>query len=46
MNQLKEYLKNKSIGFYIVVCDILLAIVLGIVFFATYQNSMANNAAG
>ncbi|MCR4698627.1 MAG: hypothetical protein K5762_04595, partial [Bacilli bacterium] len=46
MNKVKDFLKNKGVGFYLVLCDIILAIVLGIVFFATYKDSMANNAAG
>lgn len=41
-----NYLKGKSAGFYIVVADIVLALILGIVFFSTYQGAMGNNAAG
>ena len=46
-----KYLKNKKLGFYFVLADILLAIVLAVVFFATYkagngngQLNMANKA--
>lgn len=48
---MKNYFKNKSIGFYFVLANIVLAVVLAIVFFATYkgdngngQLNMANNA--
>ncbi|HIU70073.1 MAG TPA: hypothetical protein IAC60_00585 [Candidatus Enterosoma merdigallinarum] len=41
-----EFFKGKAVGFYIVIADIVLAIVLGIVFFCTYQGAMANNATG
>jgi hypothetical protein len=46
MNKMKDFLKNKGVGFYIVIADIIIAIVLGIVFFATYHDAMGNNAAG
>lgn len=48
---MKNYFKNKGIGFYFVLVDIVLAVALAIVFFATYklgngngQLNMANNA--
>ena len=48
---MKNYFKNKSVGFYLVLANIVLAVVLAIVFFATYkgdngngQLNMANNA--
>ncbi len=46
MKNIKEFFKGKAAGFYIVIVDMILAIVLGIVFFATYGDAMANNAAG
>ena len=45
MEKIKEFFKGKTIGFYIVILDIILALVLGITFFATYKGAMANNAA-
>lgn len=39
-------LKNKKIGYYLVMANAVLALVLGIFFFATYKDSMANNAWG
>ena len=35
---MSNFLKNKKVGFYIVAVDILLAVFLGIFFFATYKN--------
>lgn len=46
MDSVKNYLKNKSVGFYIAIADAVLAIITAIVFFATYNGAMANNAAG
>ena len=43
--KVKSLFKGKAAGYYIVICDIILAIILGIVFFATYKGAMANNAA-
>ncbi|MDD6302676.1 MAG: hypothetical protein PUA56_05225 [Bacillales bacterium] len=43
---MKKFLKNKAAGYYIVLADALLALVLAIFFFATYGNSMPNNASG
>lgn len=45
MEKIKTFFKGKTIGFYIVIADIILAVILGITFFATYQGAMANNAA-
>lgn len=46
-----DFLKKKRLGFYFIVADVLLAIILGIIFFATYkgdngagQLNMANDA--
>lgn len=39
-------LKNKSIGYFIAAADALLAIILAIIFFATFNGAMANNALG
>ena len=36
-----EFFKGKAVGFYIVIADIVLAIVLGIVFFCTYQGAIS-----
>ena len=40
---LKDYLKKKRLGFYFIVADIVLAIILGIMFFATYKGDNGNN---
>ena len=45
MEKIKEFLKNKSIGYFIVAGDAILALLLAIVYFFTYQGAMANNAA-
>ena len=45
MEKIKEFFKNKAIGYYLAVANIVLALVLAIVFFATYKGAMANNAA-
>ena len=46
MAKIKEFLKNKAIGYYIVAANIVLALVLTLIFFLTYKGAMANNAAG
>ena len=46
MEKITNFIKNKGIGFYLVLVNILLAFILGIVFFATYATAMGNNAAG
>ena len=38
-------LKNKSIGYFIVAADAVLALILAIIYFLTYKGAMANNAA-
>ena len=45
MEKIKEFLKNKGIGYYIVAGDILLALILAIAFLLSYKGAMANNAA-
>ena len=40
---LKDYLKKKRLGFYFIVADIVLAIILGIMFFATYKGDNGNH---
>lgn len=45
MEKIKEFLKNKGLGYFIVAADILLALILAIVFLLTYKGAMANNAA-
>ena len=40
---LKDYLKKKRLGFYFIVADIVLAVILGIMFFATYKGDNGNN---
>ena len=38
MEKIKEFLKNKSIGYFIVIGVALLSLILAIIFFATYSN--------
>ena len=45
MEKILNSFKNKAIGYFIVAADALLAIILAIIFFATYGKAMANNAA-
>lgn len=44
MEALKNYFKDKKIGFYLMLADALLGLVFSILFFETYKTSMANNA--
>lgn len=46
MKKIQEFLKNKSLSYYVVLADAFLALVLSIVFFLTYKGSMPNNAWG
>lgn len=39
-------LKNKKLGYYLVMANAVIALILAILFFATYKQSMANNAWG
>ncbi len=45
MEKIKEFFKNKTVGYYIAIADAVLALVLAIIYFATYKTAMANNAA-
>ena len=45
MSKVLEFIKNKAIGYFIVAADALLALILAIIFFATYDGAMATNAA-
>ena len=45
MEKILNFFKNKAIGYFLVAADIVIALVLTIVFFATYKGAMANNAA-
>ena len=42
---MKNLIKNKAIGYYLAAANIVLALILTVVFFATYKGAMANNAA-
>lgn len=46
MEKIKEFLKNKSIGYYIAVADAILALIFGIIYFATYSVAIGDNANG
>ena len=41
-----KFIKNKSIGYWIAAADAVLALLLGIIYFATYKTAIGNNAAG
>ena len=46
MDKIKNFLKNKSVAYYMVACNVVLALFLTIFFFATFKKAMPNNAAG
>ena len=46
MNKILDFFKNKSVGYYIAAADALLALVLGIVYMATYKTAIGANAVG
>lgn len=41
---MQKFFKGKKAGFYLMIADAILALIFGIIFFATYKSSMANNA--
>jgi len=43
---MKKFFENKSLAYWIAVADTALAIILGIIYMATYKNAIGNNAAG
>lgn len=44
MEKILNFFKSKAIGYYLAIANIILALVLTLVFFATYKGAMANNA--
>lgn len=46
MELIKNFLKNKSIAYFIVLANAVLALVVSIIFFLTYKGAMPNSAAG
>ena len=46
MERIKNFLKNKSVGYYIVALVALLALITAIVFFATYKTAMPSASSG
>ena len=46
MNKILDFFKNKSVGYYIAAADALLALLLGIVYMATYKTAIGANAVG
>ena len=46
MEKIMKFIKNKSIGYWIAAADAVLALLLGIIYFATYKTAIGNNAAG
>ena len=46
MKKIMDFLKNKSIGYYIAIADAILALVLGIIYFATYETAIGANSSG
>ena len=44
MEKVLNFFKSKAIGYFLVIADIVLALVLTFVFLATYKGAMANNA--
>ena len=45
MEKVLNFIKTKAIGYFLVAANVVLALILAIVFFATYKGAMANNAA-
>lgn len=43
---MKKFIQNKSIGYFIAAADALLALVLAILFFATYKDAVTNSGKG
>lgn len=41
-----KFIKNKSVGYFIAAADALLALVLAIIYMATYKGAIGNNAGG
>lgn len=46
MKKIMDFFKNKSVGYWIACADAILALVLAIVYFATYKTAIGNNASG
>ena len=46
LDKMKNFFKNKSIGYYISAAGCLLAFVFAIVYMATYEQAIGNNASG
>ena len=44
MKKVLDFIKSKSVGYFIVLADALLALITAIIFFATYEDAMATNA--
>ena len=44
MEKVLNFFKTKAIGYYLVIANIVLALILALVFLATYQDAMADNA--
>ena len=45
MEKVLNFIKNKAVGYFLVAANVLVAIILTVIFFATYKGAMANNAA-
>ena len=46
MENIKKFFSNKSVGYWIAAADALLALILAIVYTATYKSAIGNNAGG
>ncbi|MCQ2086767.1 MAG: hypothetical protein MJZ37_01640 [Bacilli bacterium] len=46
MESIKKFFANKTVAYYIAICDAVLALVLGIIYVATMKTAIGNNAAG
>lgn len=44
MEKVLNFIKTKAVGYFLVAANVFLALVLTIIFFATYKGAMANNA--
>lgn len=43
---MSKFIKNKSVGYFIAIADAVLALVLAIIYMATYKSAIGNNAGG
>lgn len=45
-NNMEKFFKNKAFGYYLIVAEAVLALVFGLIYMATFQGAIGNNASG